>query len=485
MSDTDVLVILNADIQIDDPEFLEKIAGPVISGDADLTSCPIKEKEPATFLEKAVYTSMRVKTEVFEGYNKGNNVYTCHGTARALSKRFYKGLEFKEGPGEDAHSYFSCIKSGYEYKYIKDTFIKYRLSDNFTDYQKQNLRFIKSKELMFERFGKDYAGKKYKLPILLVITTVIKFAIKAPVSSFSYLIIYLFSYFGYVPNSVPKNWESSKSSKVVRDGNQLSEEAKEHDLLRKAVYSFTHSASSLLGEKYDGIILCYHSIGDDSWEFSVSLEKFKQQIGYMLKTHEPINLEEFKKYLNGEKKPDKPFFIVTFDDGYKNITKTKDYLKENGVEPILFVLSEPEKVDRYELENELELLSESDVKELEISGWEIGCHSATHSDLVKVSPKELKREVSGAKKRLGEKLGFVVKYFAYPKGRYNNEVKTIVKEAGYDLSFSMDNKVLDKDADKYAIPRVGVMGTHSFEEFKSMIRPFSTKVRGILSSEGY
>ena len=165
MSGSDVLVILNADIQIDDPNFLVKLAGPVIEGRADLTSCPIHEKEPVTFLEKSVYTSMRVKSYVFEAYNNGDNVYTCHGTARALSKKFYKSLEFKEGPGEDAHSYFSCITNGYKYEYIKDTHIKYRLSDNFVDYQKQNLRFIKSKELMSKRFGKDFTAKHYTLPL--------------------------------------------------------------------------------------------------------------------------------------------------------------------------------------------------------------------------------------------------------------------------------------------------------------------------------
>ncbi len=481
MCNSDILVLLDADIEITKSDFLEKLTKPIIKNEADLTSCPIFEKEPATLLEKSVFTSMRVKNQIFEAHRNGDNVYTCHGSSRALSKRFYAILEFKEGPGEDAYSYFFCLKNGFKYKFVKNTYINYRLSNNFSDYRKQNLRFIKSKEIMAKEFGKAYILKQYKIPILKALASISKYAIRHPVLSMLYLLIYGVSSLGYKFSETPKNWDLSKSSKLVRKSPDKQGLVKDkiYDFLRKTLYLVTYAISSLKKEGFEGFVLCYHSIADDKWGFSVPLSDFVEQMEYLLQNYQPCSLNELEKYLNGELAFSKPFFIITFDDGYKNIYQTKEYLKSKGIKPVVFLLSDLSHASKKELDNNYKFLTTDEIKSLKQSGWDFGSHSATHSNFWKLSKDELKNEVVDSKIGLAEKLGFDIKYFSYPKGRYNKRVKTAVEKAGYLMAFSMDSKIINRDTNKYTIPRVGVMNTHSFPEFKSLFLPFSIKVRGI------
>jgi glycosyltransferase involved in cell wall biosynthesis len=211
-----ILVLLDADIEITDFNFIEKLIAPVVAGEADLTSCPIREKEPNSVMEKALFVSMQVKNKIFEELRDGNNVYTCHGTARAFSKRFYKNFEFIESPGEDAYSYFYCIKNGFKYRFVRDAYVRYRLSDNLADYRKQNLRFIRSKALMAEKFGGEYIRRQYEVPMSRVVVPALMCAIKHPGVSLLYLFVYGVSSLSYRFSRVPSGWGLSESSKLVR-----------------------------------------------------------------------------------------------------------------------------------------------------------------------------------------------------------------------------------------------------------------------------
>ncbi len=215
-AESDIVVLLNADIQIDNKKFIEKLIMPVAKEGVDLTSCKIVENTPESLVERAVSISMKIKNEVFEAVKEGNNVYTCHGPARAFSKNLYKKIKFIEGPGEDAFSYLYCIKSGNKYKYVKDIYVNYSLSNNFTDYKRQNLRYLKAKENMKFYFGADFVKSQYELPLLKTVGIILKTAVKHPILCAGYLAIYLSSAVRYRYAEIPKAWESAKSSKTAR-----------------------------------------------------------------------------------------------------------------------------------------------------------------------------------------------------------------------------------------------------------------------------
>lgn len=216
------------------------------------------------------------------------------------------------------------------------------------------------------------------------------------------------------------------------------------------------------------IIFSYHSVANDDWRFSIDLEVFRSQIDHLLSEYQPISLSEAKEFFCGERVLDAPSFVLTFDDGYRDILGVKEFLLRKNIRPAIFVLSDPERADMAELGTRREFLSAEDILELYRSGWEVGCHGATHADMWAMTEDQIREETMGAKKKLEAELGIPISYFAYPRGRYTNVVRRMVREAGYECALSMDDGFLSDRTDRFVVPRIGVDRTHSFPEFQSI-----------------
>jgi len=159
---SDVLIILNADIRIVDPNCFEILVKEILSG-ADLVSAPIEDKHPRSLLAKSLVHSMKLKEIVFTHIKHGRNPYTCHGPVRAFSKRFYKKLSFPVSVGEDMYSYFACIKLGFVYSYTQGTEVIYKVPETFKDHEKQSRRFFQNPENLAKHISKNLLDKELSI----------------------------------------------------------------------------------------------------------------------------------------------------------------------------------------------------------------------------------------------------------------------------------------------------------------------------------
>lgn len=210
---SDILVLVDADIQIKDKYFLEKISGPIIQNRADLTSVKVEELSSENFLEGILETSMKLKKYIFENINNGNNLYTCHGRARGFSKRLYKMIKFKDSVAEDAFSYLYCITRGMKYAYVGSTQIFYKLPTDFKDHQKQSIRFIKSQKELAKNFGNKIVTDNYHLPLGHLSFGTLKFSLKNPISMITYISLFAYLKVKALFLNTKITWEVSKSSK--------------------------------------------------------------------------------------------------------------------------------------------------------------------------------------------------------------------------------------------------------------------------------
>ncbi len=215
-SDSDILVIVNADIVIYDSLFISKIINPILNNKADLVSVPIIEISSNNVLSKALKLSMELKSKVFDFYRKGDNVYTCHGPARAFSKKLYQKITFKTSIGEDAYSYLFCKVNHFKYQYVKSTAVYYKLPDNFKDHRNQSIRFINSKSLMKQYFGEEFVANNYLIPKKILFKITLKYFLTNPVGLIYYLLILLVSHLMsiFAKNTI-NTWIISNSSKVL------------------------------------------------------------------------------------------------------------------------------------------------------------------------------------------------------------------------------------------------------------------------------
>ncbi len=246
-------------------------------------------------------------------------------------------------------------------------------------------------------------------------------------------------------------------------------------LVRRSAYTSLGAIDALLERKQEGLVaLCHHSVsaqaGDD-WRFTVSTKEFRSQLQYLAERFHFATAASVEAYLTQGKPCATPAVLVTFDDGYKDLLSLASVLGEYGIKPIVFALSDPDSADREQLGTTKELLSMADLREMVDAGWSIGSHGATHVCFQRLSPSELRREVSDSRMALEQSLGAEVRYFAYPKGACTAEARAMAGKAGYSLAFTMGGGQIERHTDPLLVPRIGVDRTHCLVEFKSLASP--------------
>lgn len=212
----DVLVTLDADISVSDPLFLQKLVNPIISGRADLTSPAITELPPSNFYGQMLYVSMLLKNVLFKTFKGGNNIYTCHGQARAYSEKFYKQLNFPVSIGNDMYSYLFCIFKKFKYVFVPGAVAWYQLSANYSDHRKQSTRFFISAEEQNRYFPSGFVTPQTRIPFSVFILAGIKalpVLARYPFHAFSYLFLQLYLYFQSRRGPRVQAWDIAASSK--------------------------------------------------------------------------------------------------------------------------------------------------------------------------------------------------------------------------------------------------------------------------------
>lgn len=214
-SDSDILVHLDADILINDESTLEKLIEPIIKKSAHLTSARIKEYWATSKFEQVLRISMLMKKEIFEHLNKGNNIYTCHGRARAMSKNLYKSMVFIPTiVAEDAFSYLYAVANGYKYKFASKANVYYRLPRTLSDHKKQSVRFFNSYKQLKKVFGEELLRTETRISLKLTIRHSLKYVLRYPITTFLYICILLkMKLSARVERMTTSTWSVSKSSK--------------------------------------------------------------------------------------------------------------------------------------------------------------------------------------------------------------------------------------------------------------------------------
>ncbi len=214
-ADSDILILLNADIKLDGETFVNKLIQPIIAG-SDLTSSNMHCVKPSGFFESIISYSLEFKNYVFEHYKNGLNVYTCHGVARAFSKNLYKTFKFGDSVGEDAYSYFYTVFNKYNYAYAKDAVCYIKCVCSYKDNLKQSTRNFNGIKAFAKKYGYTYVNSEYKIDLKLLTKGFIIYLLKNPIKMILYCIIVLSTALSSFFVKTSNTWSIAKSSKVLR-----------------------------------------------------------------------------------------------------------------------------------------------------------------------------------------------------------------------------------------------------------------------------
>jgi len=188
-------------------------------------------------------------------------------------------------------------------------------------------------------------------------------------------------------------------------------------------------------------ILMYHQIdvppprGTPLRGLVVSPQSFKRQM-LLLKWmgYTGLSMRNLEPYLCGERQG--KVVGITFDDGYQNnLQYALPTLKKMGFSATCYAVSSmlggQNSWDLGIGVAQKPLMTRDDFLEWLAAGMDVGSHTKTHADLTAISPQLAGDQIQGSKYELESALGYEVRHFCYPYGRFNESQLNLVQSAGY------------------------------------------------------
>ena len=225
-------------------------------------------------------------------------------------------------------------------------------------------------------------------------------------------------------------------------------------------------------------ILMYHKVllapEITKHKIFVTQQQFEQHMKFLAKRgFTPITFKEYFAFRDGKKNlqqfPKKPI-ILTFDDAYiNNLDNALPILQKYNFKAVLYALGDLQIQNNHwdvkHGEPAHQLMSPEQLKIMFQAGIEIGAHSMTHANLVKLDETSCWQEIIESKHNLENLLGEPVISFAYPYGSYNETVKQLTERAGFRCAVATDRGGLYLEDDLFAIFRVNIMPRDKYWEF--------------------
>lgn len=106
------------------------------------------------------------------------------------------------------------------------------------------------------------------------------------------------------------------------------------------------------------------------------------------------------------------------------------------------------------------MLSQKEIEEMIVDGMKMGGHTLTHCNLPSAGIDAAREEISQCRRDLEKRFNTSVTTFAYPNGGanayFNEEIKMLVKEAGFHSAWTSQHGYVDADTDWWQSPRLAV-----------------------------
>lgn len=207
-----------------------------------------------------------------------------------------------------------------------------------------------------------------------------------------------------------------------------------------------------LRDRYVVPILTYHHVGIPSavkWRLNAVSEKsFDIQMDF-IQRHD-FKVISFNDLVEGIKKGQqfaRNTVVIQFDDGYEdNYQYAFPILKKYGLPATIFLISD--------LVGKPGYLTWDQIKEMEKIGIIFGAHTRHHAYLPGLTLSQAKDEIAGSKQIIEAHLGHGIDYFCYPTGGFNEQVKGIVRDAGYKAAVTTNRGKGKFNTDLYQLKRI-------------------------------
>lgn len=219
-------------------------------------------------------------------------------------------------------------------------------------------------------------------------------------------------------------------------------------------------------------ILTYHNIVDKiednpATTVNISTKKFESQIKWLSKHgYKSLTMDELYNWKTKNKKIPRKSVLITFDDGWKSYyEKAIPILEKYNMKSSVFVIFKYS--ENSTNQNSNIYMNFNDIKDIieNHKDMQILSHSYNLHEKEKADSKNYELYNNDIKEV--SKLGYNIKYYAYPFGHSNNSYIDALKDNGYKMAFTFGPYAnCKKNSDNYKIPRVGLFESTKDWKFK-------------------
>ena len=219
------------------------------------------------------------------------------------------------------------------------------------------------------------------------------------------------------------------------------------------------------------VILNYHGIEKTTDEYPwdpaektyvLNLAEFEAQLDLLIANmFQTLSLSQMNLWLEGHTSPINQI-ILTFDDGHmSHYDHVLPALKRRSMKGIFLISAG--------LVGQNRLMDWSQLKSLVSEGFEIGSHGLKHQPLSNITHHELWKELHKSKSILEDKLGIKVNSFSVPRGYYQDRIREVALEVGYQFVFTSRFDVNITGVDRFRLNRIAIKRNMKTRHFLKMI----------------
>ncbi len=216
IGDNDVLVLLDADIILQDTMTLKNLIEPFKKADVGMVNGVLIPVNTHKFIEKSILSTLDVYEKYIESVNGGNNIYAVKGAIMAISKDLATDVKIPNDVfANDTYLYLSCIKLSKKFIRVPLAKALYRIPSTINDQIIQNSRFASSENNLEKYFNGLLKSELIKNKVIFYKIAFIKL-IQDPIHATAICAINLFSKLKSIRSIKTYNtrWEIASSTKT-------------------------------------------------------------------------------------------------------------------------------------------------------------------------------------------------------------------------------------------------------------------------------
>jgi len=168
-------------------------------------------------------------------------------------------------------------------------------------------------------------------------------------------------------------------------------------------------------------VLYYHDFHKETryTPMSTSLELLKKHVAIIEEMNYTIVPKIYKE---------KCEICIMLDDGFRGILDCREFLLEKKIVPTICIAKN--------LVGQTGYLSEQEIRDLSLLGWNFISHTVSHESLNSMNSEEMKTELKESKEYLEKIVGHEVDAICAPKGRFNNIACENAQKLGYKVFYA-------------------------------------------------